>query len=74
MDAAHLEKLAADFTLESPLNRVVMEQSGEALTLFDPPCWATPAPWTRCLRRFWPPASSGRTTGRRASGLRTRGR
>lgn len=37
MDAAHLEKLAADFTLESPLNRVVMEQSGESLTLFDPP-------------------------------------
>lgn len=37
MDAACLEKLAADFTLESPLNQVVIEQSGEALTLFDPP-------------------------------------
>ncbi len=37
MDAACLEKLAADFTLESPLNQVVIEQSGEALTLFDRP-------------------------------------
>ena len=37
MDAARLENLAADFTLQSPLNHVRIEQSGEALTLFDRP-------------------------------------
>lgn len=37
MDAARFEKLAADFTLQSPLNHVCIEQSGEALTLFDIP-------------------------------------
>ena len=37
MDAARLENLAADFTLQSPLNHVCIELSGEELTLFDRP-------------------------------------